>query len=136
MRGSLPSASVPNVLRTAHAFLMPSVQEGFCNAVLEAQAMELPVVATDAEGLAENVDPGKTGLIVPRWSVTAIADGLEYLLLHPERCSEFGKAGRRRAEALFDISDQIDKFEELYASVIVQHALNAARGSAGKDTPA
>ena len=49
-------------LRSADVLLHPAVSEGFGNAVLEAQAVEVPVVCTDADGLAENVVDGVTGL--------------------------------------------------------------------------
>ena len=49
--------------------VLAAVSEGFCNAVLEAQAMKLPVVCTDADGLPENVQDGTTGLVVTGFRV-------------------------------------------------------------------
>lgn len=125
--GHVSHTSVIEALKGAHAFLMPSVQEGFCNAVVEAQAMELPVIVTEAEGLRENIDPGVTGLVARKWSPEAIAEKIEFLLQHPEKCAEFGKAGRRRAETLFGINGQIERFEELYFTAIGEHTTRASQ---------
>ncbi len=53
-------------MQKADVLLHAAVSEGFCNAVLEAQAMKLPVVCTDADGLPENVENGVTGIVVAR----------------------------------------------------------------------
>ena len=47
-------------------YLQYSIQEGFCNAVLEAQALGLLTIVSDAEGLPENVIHGETGWVVPK----------------------------------------------------------------------
>lgn len=64
--GQLDSGQVKRELENAHIYLQYSVQEGFCNAVLEAQAMGLLCLVSDAEGLAENVLNGQTGWVVAR----------------------------------------------------------------------
>jgi colanic acid/amylovoran biosynthesis glycosyltransferase len=133
--GMVPHSAVAQALSTAHVFLMPSVQEGFCNAVVEAQAMELPVVVTEAEGLRENIEPNVTGLVAHKWSADDIADRLEHLIRHPEVCAEFGAAGRRRAEALYDIHKQIDQFEQLYPSAIDECSARASHAPSGIDEP-
>ncbi|MBK7870836.1 MAG: glycosyltransferase family 4 protein [Saprospiraceae bacterium] len=50
----------------ADIYLQYSIQEGFCNAVLEAQAMGLLCIVSDAEGLPENILHGQTGWVVPK----------------------------------------------------------------------
>ena len=54
-------------------YLQPSIDEGFCNAVIEAQAMGLLCIATDAGGLPENIIHEKTGWLVPKRSSDLIA---------------------------------------------------------------
>ena len=70
-------------LRAADVLLHPAVSEGFGNAVMEAQAVEVPVVCTDADGLRENVVDGVTGLVVPRRDASALAAALERLAARP-----------------------------------------------------
>jgi colanic acid/amylovoran biosynthesis glycosyltransferase len=117
----------------ADVFLQASVSEGFCNAVLEAQAMEIPVVCTDADGLRENVDDGVTGLVVPRRSTTAMADAIAALAADPERRRQMGEAGRRRVANRFRIEDQVAAFDALYRSVLAGD-LSAAAPGAGTAT--
>ena len=64
--GRMEPIAVREHLAASDVYLQYSVQEGFCNAVLEAQAMGLLCVVSDAEGLAENVLDGKTGWVVPK----------------------------------------------------------------------
>jgi colanic acid/amylovoran biosynthesis glycosyltransferase len=102
----------------ADVFLHAAVSEGFCNAVLEAQAMRLPVVCTDADGLPENVEDGVTGLVVGRRNPAALADALAKLAGDEELRRQMGRAGRERVTARFQLQDQVSAFEELYRSVL------------------
>ncbi|MEI8039974.1 MAG: glycosyltransferase family 4 protein [Verrucomicrobiota bacterium] len=115
--GALPATRVREAMGGADVFLHPSVSEGFCNAVLEAQAMGLPVVCSDAGGLPENVVDGETGFVVPRRDANALAERLQRLALSPSLRAQMGEAGRRRVRSRFRIQDQITDFEKLYRSV-------------------
>ncbi|MDT0557357.1 glycosyltransferase family 4 protein [Ichthyenterobacterium sp. W332] len=64
--GKLNQGKVKNHLQNADIYLQYSIQEGFCNALLEAQAMRLLCIASDAEGLQENIINEQTGWIVPK----------------------------------------------------------------------
>ena len=55
LKGQLSQERVKQEMEWADIYIQPSIQEGFCNAVLEAQAMGLLCIVTDAEGLSENV---------------------------------------------------------------------------------
>jgi glycosyltransferase involved in cell wall biosynthesis len=71
-RGKLSHNQTIEEIQKADIFIMPSVQEGFCNAVLEAQASGCLCVVSDAQGLAENVLHERTGWVVPRRNARAI----------------------------------------------------------------
>jgi glycosyltransferase involved in cell wall biosynthesis len=101
-------------LRGADVLLHPAVSEGFGNAVLEAQAVEVPVVCTDADGLRENVADGETGIVVPRRDPSALAAALRRLADDPELRRRLGAAGRRRVAEKFVPARQIEAFVELY----------------------
>lgn len=64
--GRLPHDEVKKELSKTDLYIQYSIQEGFCNAVLEAQAMGLLCVVSDAEGLSENVLHEQTGWVVPK----------------------------------------------------------------------
>ena len=115
--GGLPHDKVLDNLQWADIFLHGAVSEGFCNAVLEAQAMGVPVVCTDADGLPENVADGITGFIVPRRDPTAMADKLATLAGNGELRQKMGAAGSQRVEAHFRMDQQLDAFEDFYESL-------------------
>jgi colanic acid/amylovoran biosynthesis glycosyltransferase len=112
--GDKNAGEVKQALNNADIFLHPAISEGFCNAVLEAQAMGLPVVCSDADGLAENVVDGVTGFVIPKWNVEAMAEKLEWFWNNKSSIEEMGNAGMQRVCEHFRIEEQIDKFERFY----------------------
>lgn len=120
--GRQSPAEVVAQMGWADVFLHPSVSEGFCNAALEAQAMQLPVVATDADGLPENIEDGRTGFVVPRRDPAALADCLAALAADPALRQAMGRAGRERVETCFSLSRQIAAFDRFYREVVTGHA--------------
>ncbi len=109
---------VADHLAWADLFLHPSHTEGFANAVLEAQAMAVPIVCSDAEGLAENVADGRTGLVVPRRRPDALAATLIELADSPDRRLAMGRAGRQRVTERFAIDQQLDAYAAFFAEAI------------------
>lgn len=81
-------------LAGADLFVLPSRSEGFSNAILEAMAASLPVVATDVGGNAEAVRSGITGLIVPPENAEALARAMLEILSDPQRRAAMGAAGK------------------------------------------
>ena len=116
--GALPREDVRQEMQSADVLLHAAVSEGFCNAVIEAQSMELPVVCTDADGLRENVADGETGFVVPRRDPEALAAKLEVLARDPALRQRMGKAGRKRVLENFRLSDQLDRLEDFYRQVL------------------
>lgn len=105
-------------LEWADVFLHAAVSEGFCNAVLEAQAMGVPVVTSDADGLAENVEDGVTGFVVPRRDPAAMAARAVQLSADADLRGRMGNAGRERVVRKFILRDQIRKFEVFYSNLL------------------
>ena len=116
--GAQPRRDVLREMQDADVLLHAATSEGFSNAVMEAQAMELPVVCSDADGLGENVADGETGFVVSRRDFAAMADRLERLARDPGLRRRMGQAGRRRVLEKFRLDDQIDRFENLYHRVL------------------
>ena len=115
---------VINLLQQAHVLIAPSVtaadgdQEGIPNALKEAMASGLPVVATYHSGIPEVVEDGVSGFLVPERDVDALTNRLDYLIDHPERWSILGRAGRLRIETDFDINKLNDQLVRLYTGDI------------------
>jgi colanic acid/amylovoran biosynthesis glycosyltransferase len=118
LAGPASQSAVRDHMAWADLFLHAAVSEGFCNAVLEAQAMELPVVTSDADGLGENVVHGETGFVVARRDPEALAVRMEQLAADSRLRRRMGIAGRSRVTAQFRLPDQIEAFHQLYSRVL------------------
>ncbi|UGS35715.1 glycosyltransferase [Capillimicrobium parvum] len=125
--GACSTDEVREQLRWADVCLHPAVSEGFCVSVIEAQAMGLPVVCSDADGLSENVADGQTGYVVARRDPGAIAARLTELAGDPALRERMGRAARTRAVERFDIADQLDGLEQLYESVLAKPEIDSRR---------
>jgi glycosyltransferase involved in cell wall biosynthesis len=110
------------LLALADLFVLPSYREGLPRSVLEAMAMELPVVATDIRGCREAVDDGVTGLLVPAREVEPLAAAIRKLLTNPTLARRFGKAGRERVVAKFDERMVFERIERCYRELGVELA--------------
>ena len=99
---------------TANIFLFPSRHEGMPNAVLEAMASGLPVVASEIAGNEELVLPNQTGILFTSEDQNGLRQGLERLLSNAELRQQMGAAGRRRVESEYTW----DKVAREYTSLI------------------
>lgn len=95
-------------------FVFPSHNESFGVALTEAMAMELPVVAADNAGIPDIVIDNETGILVPPKNPDKLAEALIKLSQDTELRHKLGKAGRRRAEELFNTEKSIRVLEKLY----------------------
>lgn len=82
--------------------VLMSLREGFPNVVLEAAAMGVPAIVSDATGCVDAVEDGVTGVIVPRGDVGRLAQSIEELRIHPDHRLRMGRAARERAVRDFD----------------------------------
>lgn len=106
--GSVDHAEVAARLRHADLFVAPSLSEAFGNAVVEAMASGLPVVATRVGGHVETVADGRTGLLVPPGEAVALADAIDGLLEDVAARRAMGAEARRRAVSLFSWDAVVD----------------------------
>ncbi len=115
--GSKNAEEIRSEMQWANIFLHAAVSEGFCNAVLEAQAMELPIVTSDADGLSENVEDAVTGFVVSRRDTKTMTDKIQLLAKDPQLRAKMSKAGRERAVSVFKFTHQIESFQQMYESL-------------------
>jgi glycosyltransferase involved in cell wall biosynthesis len=93
--------------------VFPSLWEGTPLTAFEALASAKPIVATDADGLTDILDPGRTAWVVPKRDAQALADRIVYAIEHPdERAMLAARAGQ--AAHAFDITSFVRKMERLY----------------------
>jgi glycosyltransferase involved in cell wall biosynthesis len=112
-----PRADVFDFLRAADLFVHPSHQEGFSNAILEAMAAGLPVVACDVGGNPEAVADGETGRLVPPRCPEELAEAISELLGDEGKRRAMGEAGKRRAEERFSLGRMVAEIEAMYESL-------------------
>ena len=105
-------------LRHADVFVLPSRSEGFSNALIEAMASGLPVIATDVGGNAEAVQDGVSGLIVPPESAAALATAIISMLESPEKAQKLGKSARQAVLDHFTAEAMMRKLTTAYRNVL------------------
>ncbi len=120
---------VPALLAAADLFVLPSHEEGFSNALLEAMARGLPVIATAVGGNRETVEDGVSGLLVPPRDPAALARALGALLGDPAAARHMGQAGRARVAAHFTLDRMVQETEALYEALLRRRG--AGRGTDG-----
>ncbi|WP_028873282.1 glycosyltransferase family 4 protein [Psychroserpens burtonensis] len=115
--GKQTPKAVKEYMIASDVYVQYSIQEGFCNAVLEAQAMGLLCVVSNAEGLAENVMDGITGFVIPKRKPEVLARTIEKLLYLPSH-QKIGlkKTAINRVQKDFNVSKQREEFINFYGS--------------------
>ena len=98
----------------AKAFVLPSLYEPFGMALVEAMAMETPVVGTAVGGIPEIVD-GSVGRLVPPRSPAALAEAVNSILSATDKAKRMGRAGRKRVKAKFTWDHTAEGYEKLYS---------------------
>jgi glycosyltransferase involved in cell wall biosynthesis len=101
-------------------FVLPSVIEGMPNALLEAMALEKPVVVTEVGGNAEVVTNGKTGIVVPSRQPAKMAEAIIGLLRDEELSRRLGEAGRQTVTQRFCFRHTLRAMESLYEQLLVE----------------
>ena len=113
------TADVALYLRAADLFVLPSRAEGMSNAVLEAMACGIPVVATDVGGNREIVGAdGVSGRLVPSGDPVALAEAIGTLVGKPALRQELGSAAHGIVRERFDIQRVATQYLSMYSSFL------------------
>lgn len=112
------------LLAAMDVFVLPSLWEGMSNAILEAMAAGRPVIATAVDGNVDQVDDGRTGLLVPPADAPALADALDRLARDPQLAGEMGRLGRERAERDFSLSRMTEAYVTLYRRLLKDRGID------------
>jgi sugar transferase (PEP-CTERM/EpsH1 system associated) len=111
------SNRVPELLQAMDVFVLPSVAEGICNALLEAMASGLPVVATAVGGNPEVVVDGESGLLFPVGDSRALATHLSEIRMQRGLRLQLGQRAVQCVREKFSVDSMVQKYAELYRSV-------------------
>ena len=99
--------------------MVPSTySEPFGLIAAEAQALGIPVIASNIGGLSEIVDPGKTGLLIQPGDFSQFYGAMRYFIENTEVRIRFGEEGAKRAAKLFSLDDSHCKYESLFRDLI------------------
>ena len=110
-------------LHSADALALPSyANEGVPQALMQAMACGIPVVTTDVGAIAEIVQDGVQGMVVPSRNVDALAQAIEFLRADPELGARMGAAGLAQARARFSSDRMLDGMEAVFARVLQRSA--------------
>jgi glycosyltransferase involved in cell wall biosynthesis len=110
---------IPQLLAMYDIFVLPSVLEGLPRVVIEAMAMEKPIVATDINGVREQLIHDRTGLIVPPRDPEALARAIIHLINDKKKANNLGRKARKSAKKRFDLKQTVSNIEKLYQNVVV-----------------
>jgi glycosyltransferase involved in cell wall biosynthesis len=117
--GYIQNEKLPLIMKNFDIFVMPSTEnsETFGVAAIEAQAMEIPVVASKIGGIPEAMLDGTTGILVEPKNVEQLADAMIRLIENPEDRKRMGKAGRQFVLNNYNLEENVGLFESLYKSM-------------------
>jgi len=111
-------SDVEDHLKRADIFVLPSLQEGMPNALLEAMACGLPAVATAIGGVVDIISDGENGIIVEPANADALAQGLLRLLGDKAMAVRLGKQARKTIEDRFSLDSVVVQYQKLYQDIL------------------
>ena len=114
LEGAKAPDEVAAMLARSDVLLLPSIDEGIANAVLEGMASGLPVIVSDTGGMREAVADGVEGFVVPVRDPAAMADAIVRLAGDRALMARMGTAARARVEREFSLGDQARQWRRFY----------------------
>ncbi len=99
-------------------FALSSLREGLPNVVLEAMAMNVPVVATRIAGIPRLIRSGENGVLVEPDSAEALSQALATLVRDPQQRSKLAEAARRTIEDHHGFAARMDKIRDVYDGLL------------------
>jgi glycosyltransferase involved in cell wall biosynthesis len=129
--GSVSLEELIRLYSQADLLVLPSIwRESYGLPVAESMASGVPVLASDCGGVPELVEPGVTGLLVPRLNVDELTNAMRDLLSDRPRLREMGRAARVRAERLLTWDRSAQRLERIYLDLVDAPDFGCHAGSA------
>jgi glycosyltransferase involved in cell wall biosynthesis len=117
--GQLSTQEIRGWFQASLATVFPTYHpEGLPRVTLESQAMKTPVVAYATGGIAEGIEEGRTGFLVPTGDLAGLVAAVTRLLRDPGLRDRMGRAGRQRVEERFTVAAMCDRHEEFYRKLM------------------
>jgi glycosyltransferase involved in cell wall biosynthesis len=109
---------VSEIMATFDVAVLPSLFEGMGRVLLEAMAMEKPVVASRVGGIPDLVHDGVNGILIAPGSVQELRSSLLKTLRNPVMAREMGKQGRKRIKAEFSVDTMVQSIQRVYHELL------------------
>jgi glycosyltransferase involved in cell wall biosynthesis len=111
-------SDVSDLYQAMDVFALSSIREGLPNVVLEAMALETPVVATRVAGVPALIADGENGLLVDPGDAEQLAAAIGDLLEQPQRRNALARAARRTIEERFSFRARMEKVAAIYDELL------------------
>jgi glycosyltransferase involved in cell wall biosynthesis len=107
-----------NIYAKCDLVVLPSWREGLSRALIEAAAMECPIITTNVPGCRDVVDHGRNGLLVPPHDAIALQLAITLLIEQPDLAFRFGREARRKVVSEFQVSVVNEHTMNIYRSLL------------------
>jgi len=111
-------SDISDLLQILDIFVLPSLNEGISNTILEAMSTGLPVIATDVGGNPELVVNGQTGMLVKSQSVKELQLALDFYIENPETKIQHGSMARKLCVERFSLDRMVKDYLNVYDQII------------------
>jgi len=127
LSGTVSQEELRQINNKCTIFVLPCLivengdRDGIPNVLVEAMAMEIPVISTNISGIPELIEHQTDGLLVPQKDASALAEAIEDLLQNPALRKQLGKAAREKICRLFDSKKTTVALKTLFLSCLDRH---------------
>jgi glycosyltransferase involved in cell wall biosynthesis len=112
---------IKDILSSMDIIVVPSLVEGFPMIILEAMAMEKPIVATRIDGITEQLKDEKEGILIPPRNPLSIATAIFKIKENSGFANKIGRAAGKKVKKYFSVNRMIKETENIYISLITQN---------------
>lgn len=120
LTGRIPNSILPEYYSAADVFVITSNYDNFPNAVIEAMACGLPVVATKVGGIPQQVEHGVNGFLIQNNNIAELKESILKLVGNRTLCKEIGQRNREMVISKYNWSKSTRKFLEIYEHILGQ----------------
>jgi glycosyltransferase involved in cell wall biosynthesis len=110
--------NVQEYLQASDFFTLPSESEAMPNALIEAMAVGLPVIATAAGGIKDIIETGQNGIMIEINDEDALVESILTLIHEPDEANRLGKAGRKTVIKRFSLEMAADRYEAFFKKLL------------------
>jgi glycosyltransferase involved in cell wall biosynthesis len=120
--GAVGQDRIQALYRSADVFCLPSMAEGLPVVLMEAMALQIPVVATQIMSIPELVEDGRTGLLVAPGRVDTLVEALDRLMTDSSLRERLAREGQRKVLAEFDVNVSASRLRDVLTSTFAQRS--------------